>query len=132
MSLRLYREQALQYARQPLRTKYSRYRGSIGRYGRSTGRYGGSIGRYGRRSIRRSSKDSWKEFEGVLDRVLSEQLISKIIDIRGIVKLLRKGKLKFNCYLRFQYLFILLLNNILQVAYDSLPPTLCVAYSAVL
>ena len=45
-------------------------------------------------------KDSRKEFEGVLDRVLSDQPISRIIDIRGIVKLLRKGKLKFNYYLR--------------------------------
>ena len=86
--------------RQPLQTKYSRYGGNIGRYGGSTGYYRGSTGRYRRRSIRRSSKDSWKEFEGVLDRVLSKQLISRIIDIRGIVKLLRKGKLKFNCYLR--------------------------------
>ena len=46
------------------------------------------------------TKDSWKEFEGVSDEVLSEQLISRIIDIRGIVKLLGKGKLEFNCYLR--------------------------------
>ena len=45
-------------------------------------------------------KDSRKKFEGVLDRVLSEQLISRIIDIRGIVKLLGKGKLEFNRYLR--------------------------------
>ena len=132
ISLRLYREQALQYARQPLQTKYSRYGGSIGCYRGSIGCYRGSIGRYGRRSIRRSSKDSRKEFEGVSDRVLSEQLISKMIDIRGIVKLLGKGKLEFNRYLRLQYLFILLLDNILQVAYDSLPPTLCVAYSTIL
>ena len=58
------------------------------RYGGSIGCYGGSTGCYRRRSIRRSSKDSWKEFEGVSDRVLSEQPISRIIDIRGIVKLL--------------------------------------------
>ena len=45
-------------------------------------------------------KDSRKEFEGVLDRVLSKQLISRMIDIRGIVKLLGKGKLEFNYYLR--------------------------------
>ena len=77
-----------------------RYGGSIGCYGGSTGRYGGSTGRYGRRSIGRSLKDSRKEFEGVLDRILSKQLISRIIDIRGIVKLLGKGKLEFNCYLR--------------------------------
>ena len=132
ISLRLYREQPLQYARQPLRTKCSCYGGSIGCYGGSTGRYGGSIGRYRRRSIGRSSNDSRKEFEGVLDRILSEQPISRIIDIRGIVKLLGKGKLKFNYYLRLQYLFVLLLSNILQVAYDSLPPPLRVAYSAVL
>ena len=104
MSLRLYREQPLQYARQPLRTKCSRYGGSIGRYGGRTGRYRGSTGRYGRRSIRRSSKDSRKEFEGVLDRILSEQPISRIIDIRGTVKLLGKGKLEFNRYLRLQHL----------------------------
>ena len=44
-----------------------------------------------RRSIGRSSEDSRKEFEGVSDEVLSEQPISRIIDIRGIVKLLGKG-----------------------------------------
>ena len=80
MSLRLYREQALQYTRQPLRTKYSRYGLSTGRYGSNTGRYGGSTVRYGRRSIGRSSKDSRKEFEGVSDEALSEQPISTMID----------------------------------------------------
>ena len=53
-----------------------------------------------RRSIGRSSEDSRKEFEGVSDEVLSEQPISRIIDIRGTVKLLGKGKLEFNLYLR--------------------------------
>ena len=47
-----------------------------------------------------SSKDSRKEFEGVSDRVLSEQPISRMIDIRGTVKLLGKSKLEFNRYPR--------------------------------
>ena len=47
-----------------------------------------------RRSIGRSSEDSRKEFEGVSDEVLSEQPISRIIDIRGRVELLGKGKLE--------------------------------------
>ena len=78
---------------QPLRTKYSRYGGSIGCYRESTSRYG-------RMSIGRSSNDSQKEFEGVSDRVLSEQPISRMIDIKGTVKLLGKGKLEFNRYPR--------------------------------
>ena len=45
-------------------------------------------------------QDSRKEFEGVSDRVLSKQPISRIIDIRGTVKLLGKGKLEFNHYPR--------------------------------
>ena len=44
------------------------------------------------------------EFEGVSDRVLSEQpisrIISRMIDIRGTVKLCGKGKLEFNYYPR--------------------------------
>ena len=53
-----------------------------------------------RRSIGRSSEDSRKEFEGVSDEVLSEQPISRMIGIRGVVKLLGKGKLEFNRYPR--------------------------------
>ena len=62
------------------------------------GRYRQSTGRYGGRSIGRSSKDSRKELQGVSDEVLSEQpisrKISRMIDIRGIVKLLGKSKLE--------------------------------------
>ena len=99
------------------------------------GRYRQSTGRYGGRSIGRSSKDSRKEFEGVSGEVRSEQpisrKISRMIDIRGRVKLLGKGKLELifisdsSCLYFYSAIYS-------EVTYGSLPPPLCVAYSAVL